>query len=69
MGFALASVKGSGANGVTRDRLCFKWFRNAAITIAGIELMHRIRKGQVGLARLGVQGRVALTICNAVPGA
>jgi transposase-like protein len=26
--------------------LGFKGFRNAAITIAGIELMHRIRKGQ-----------------------
>jgi transposase-like protein len=26
-----------------------KQFRNAAITIAGIELMHRIRKGQFGL--------------------
>jgi transposase-like protein len=25
--------------------LGFKWSRNAAITIAGIELMHRIRKG------------------------
>jgi transposase-like protein len=36
--------------------LGFKGFRNAAITIAGIELMHRIRMGQFGLARLGVQG-------------
>ena len=26
--------------------LGFKRFKNAAITIAGIELMHRIRKGQ-----------------------
>jgi hypothetical protein len=26
--------------------LVFKRFGNAAITIAGIELMHRIRKGQ-----------------------
>ena len=33
--------------------LGFKVFRNAAITIAGIELMHRIRKGQFGLGRLG----------------
>jgi DDE domain len=32
--------------------LGFKGFRNAAITIAGIELMHRIRKGQFGLGRL-----------------
>ena len=29
--------------------LGFKPFRNAEITIAGIELMHRIRKGQFGL--------------------
>jgi transposase-like protein len=34
--------------------LGFKQFRNAAITIAGIELMHRIRKGQFDLCRLGV---------------
>jgi len=32
--------------------------RNAAITIAGIELLHRIRKGQFALGRLGVQGRL-----------
>ena len=30
--------------------LGFKRFKNAAITIAGIELMHRIRKGQFNLA-------------------
>jgi transposase-like protein len=41
-------------------------FRNAAITIAGIELMHRIRKGQFGLRRLGLQGRTAPTVWNAV---
>ena len=40
--------------------LGFKGFATAAITIAGIELMHRIRKGQFGLGRLGVQGRLAL---------
>jgi transposase-like protein len=39
--------------------LGFKEFRNAAITIAGIELLHRIRKGQFGLGGLGVQGRPA----------
>jgi transposase-like protein len=39
--------------------LGFKGFRNAAITIAGIELLHRIRKGQFRLGRLGVQGRAA----------
>ena len=30
--------------------LGFKRFKNAAATIAGIELMHRIRKGQFNLA-------------------
>ena len=40
--------------------------RPAAITIAGIELMHRIRKGQFGLGRLGVQGRLAPAVWNAV---
>ena len=48
--------------------LGFKQFRNAAITIAGIELMHRIRKGQFAIGRLGVQGRVAPAVWNAVLG-
>ena len=48
--------------------LGFKQFRNAAITIAGIELMHRIRKGQFGLRRLGVQGGAAPAIWNAILG-
>ena len=46
--------------------LGFKEFRNAAITIAGIELLHRIRKGQFGLGRLGVQGQSAPEVWNAV---
>ena len=49
--------------------LGFKGFNNAAITIAGIELMHRIRKGQFGLGRLGVHGRAAPAVWNAVLGA
>jgi transposase-like protein len=49
--------------------LGFKGFRNAAVTIAGIELMHRIREGQFGLARLGVQGLAAPAVWNAVLGA
>jgi len=49
--------------------LGFKQFRNAAITIAGIELMHRIRKEQFGLRRLGAQGKTAPTIWNAILGA
>ena len=43
----------------------FKGFATAAITIAGIELMHRIRKGQFGLGRLAVQGRLAPAVWNA----
>jgi DDE domain len=39
-----------------------KQFRHAAITIAGIKLMHRIRKGQYGLRRLGVRGRAASAV-------
>jgi transposase-like protein len=46
--------------------LGFKDFTKAAITIAGIELMHRIRKGQFALARVGVQGQAAPTIWAAV---
>ena len=46
--------------------LGFKGFRNAAITIAGIELMHRIRKGQFRLGRLGGQDRAAPAVWNAV---
>jgi transposase-like protein len=44
--------------------LGFKQFRYAAITIAGIELMHRIRKEQFGLRRLGVHGGAAPTVWN-----
>ena len=49
--------------------LGFKGFRHAAITFAGIELMHRIRKGQFGLGHLDVQGRTASAVWNAVLGA
>ena len=48
--------------------LGFKEVRNAAITIAGIWLLHRIRKGQFGLGRLGVQGQPAPEVRNAVLG-
>ena len=46
--------------------LGFKRFRHAAITIAGIEPMHRIRKGQFGLGRLSVQGQTASAVWHAV---
>ena len=38
--------------------LGLKQFRNAVITIAGIELMHRIRKGQFGLRRLAFRAEL-----------
>ncbi len=46
--------------------LGLKRFRRATIAIAGIELMHRIRKGRFELARLRVDGKTAPEIWNAV---
>jgi IS6 family transposase len=46
--------------------LGFKRFRNAAITISGVELMHRIRKDQFNLARLRIKDTTAPAIWKAV---
>jgi transposase-like protein len=46
--------------------LGLKRFRRAQITIAGIELMHRIRKGQFKLGKFGVKGKTAPEIWSAV---
>ena len=46
--------------------LGFKHFLRAAMTIAGIELMHRIRKGQFKLETLRVRDKTAPEIWNAV---
>jgi transposase-like protein len=46
--------------------LGLKHFRTAATTIAGIELMHRIRKGQFKLDKLRVKYKTAPEIWNAV---
>ena len=46
--------------------LGFKWFRTAAITIAGIELLHRIRKGQFDLRGLRLKDRSTPAVWNAV---
>jgi putative transposase len=46
--------------------LGFKLFKLAAVTIAGIELLQRIRKGQFHLGRLGVQGQTTSNIWSAV---
>jgi transposase-like protein len=46
--------------------LGFKNFRRAATTIAGIELIHRIRKGQFKLGKLRIKDKTVLEIWNAV---
>jgi transposase-like protein len=46
--------------------LGLKRFRNASITITGIELIHRIRKGQFRLGKLRVNGKTMPEIWNAV---
>jgi transposase-like protein len=50
----------------TKVMLGFKRFRNAAITLAGIGLMHRIRKGQFNLAKLGLKDTAAPAVWEAV---
>src|SRR5450755_2035600 len=47
--------------------LGFKRFRNAAITIAGIELLRRILKGQFNLGKLRLKDSSAPAAWNAVP--
>jgi transposase-like protein len=46
--------------------LGLKHFLRAATTIAGIERMHRIRKGQFKLGKLRIKDKTAPEICNAV---
>jgi transposase-like protein len=50
----------------TNVMLGFKRFRSAATTISGIELMHRIRKGQFDLTKLGLKDAAAPAVWNAV---
>jgi transposase-like protein len=50
----------------TKVMLDFKRFRNAAITLSGIELVHRIRKGQFSLAKLGLKDTAAPAVWEAV---
>jgi transposase-like protein len=49
--------------------LGFKRFRTAAITIAGIELLRRIHKGQFNLGKLRLKDRTTPAVWNAVLGA
>jgi hypothetical protein len=46
--------------------LGLKHFRRAATTIAGIELIHRVRTGQVKLKQLQIKDKTAPAIWNAV---
>jgi transposase-like protein len=46
--------------------LGFKVFDRAAVTIAGVELLHRIRKGQFNLGKLRLRGQAAHSVWNAV---
>jgi len=50
----------------TNVMLGFKRFRNAATTISGIELMHRIRKDQFDLPAFGLKHIAAPVVWNAV---
>src|SRR5471032_1036081 len=50
----------------TNVMLGFKRFRSAATTIAGIELMHRIRNGQFNLSIPGLKDAVVPAVWNAV---
>ena len=46
--------------------LGFKWFRTAAITIAGIGLLRRIHKGQFNLGRLRLKDTSTPAVWDAV---
>ncbi|MGF6851241.1 transposase-like protein [Paraburkholderia sp. CI3] len=50
----------------TKVMLGFKRFRNAAITLSGVELVHRIRKGQFSLAKPGLKDTAAPAVWEAV---
>jgi hypothetical protein len=46
--------------------LGFKRFKTASVTLAGIELMRRIYKGQFNLRKLRIEGKTMPAIWNAV---
>jgi IS6 family transposase len=65
----VATGRSAGHRGVKsriNPMLGVKVFDQAAVTIAGVELLHRIRKGQFNLGRLRLRGQVAPAIWNAV---
>jgi transposase-like protein len=55
-----------GVKSRTQPILGFKNFESAAITIADVELFHRIHKNQFALSRLRIKGQTAPAIWNAV---
>jgi len=55
-----------GVKSRVRPMLGFKNFQSAAITIAGVELLHRIHKNQFALSQLAIKGQTAPAIWNAV---
>jgi transposase-like protein len=55
-----------GVNLRLRPMLGFKWFRTAAITISGIELLRRIHKGQFNLGGLRLKDKSTPAVWNAV---
>jgi transposase-like protein len=50
----------------TKVMLGFKRFRTTVITITGVELMHRIRKGQFDLAQFDLKATAVPIVWNAV---
>jgi transposase-like protein len=50
----------------TKVMLGFKRFKSAATTISGIELIHRIRKGQFNLATVDLKGAATPAVSDAV---
>jgi transposase-like protein len=50
----------------TGPMLSFRRFKTASITIAGIELLHSLYKGQLSLGRSHLQDKAAPAIWNAV---
>ena len=50
----------------TNVMLGLKRFSNAATTISGIELTHRLRKSQFDLAKLGLKDTATPAVWNAI---
>jgi transposase, IS6 family len=55
-----------GVKARTGPMLGFKRFKTASITLAGIELMRRIYKGQFNIGKLRFEGTITPAIWNAV---